>query len=224
MNHWHATRITGRSDVFTEQIISHKLCSGMSVRASSFDGNPPEPLFLKRKRWLDVAIALSDRDGTMGECAHRLGVTVDRVRRPILDMTKQGLLLADPVAGERGARYRLREELVARAEREAKSGQQRGAVVAGQPVLLVQFERMLDLADVLRNSELTRSIVWVARLNAGNGYLLVLDGQNTDSITADRLRGAIEAAGGKCIAGRAEAVMGPDEWRQQLAAVREAAL
>lgn len=160
----------------------------------------------------------------MGECAMRLGVAVDRIRRPIKDMAEEGLLIADPLPIARGTRFRLRQDLVERAEEEARSGQREGAIVPHQPVLFAHVPRLLDLADALRNSELTRSVVWVGRMSAGNSYVLVLDGQSTSSIAADRLRAAVEAAGGTCVSGRAEEIMGPEEWRQRLAAVRDAAL
>lgn len=160
----------------------------------------------------------------MAECAHRLGVTIDLIRRPIQQMTSEGLLVVDPDPPRKNARYRLRDDLAGRAEEEAHMGQRRGAVLVGQVVFLVRVERLLDLANALRNTELTRSVVWVGKLDSGNSHLLVLDGTHTAPIAGERLRAAIEGAGGTCTPGRTEAIMDSEEWRRQLAAVRDAAL
>ena len=160
----------------------------------------------------------------MSECAHRLGVEISLIHRAVREMTKEGLLEADPLPPTKGTHYRLREDLVERAEKEARSGQRKGAIVPTQIVFLVEVGRLLDLATALSTSDLTRSVVWVAKLDMGKRFLLVLDGNNTSAIAADRLRSAIEAAGGTCAPGRAEEILDPVAWRRQLAAVRDASL
>lgn len=196
----------------------------MPAHSPTFNPYSSKPLFLKHRRWLDIALVLSDREGTMGECAHRLGLTVDMVRRQMLAMAKEGLLEADPWPAVRGTRFRLREDLVERAEEEARSGQREGSLVPTQVVLMVEVGRLLDLANALRDSDLTRSVVWLAKLNAGGGFLLVLDGKNTTAIATERLRGAVEAGGGSSRSGRVEEILSAPVWRRQLAAVRDVAL
>jgi hypothetical protein len=196
----------------------------MQVKSATSESPAPRPLFLKRAHWLDLALALSDRSRTSGECARYLGVDVSLIYRPLLKMTERGLLEANPWPAVRGTHYRLREELVERAEEEARAEQRQGTIVPAQIVLRVEVERLLDLANALSASDLTRSVVWVAKLDAGNGFLLVLDGRNTSALGADRLRGAIEASGGSCSAGRVEEVLDPVAWRRQLAAIRDASL
>jgi hypothetical protein len=183
-----------------------------------------QPIFLGKAHWLDIAIALSDRSLTLAECARRLGVDNASIHRPLREMTREGVLLADPPSLGRGAVYRLREDLISRAEEEASRGQQPGVLIPAQLVFLVKCKQLLGLANALVESDLTRSLIWIAELDAGDEFLLVLDGQHTAPTGPARLRAAIERAGGECSSSRVQRVLNPRSWRRHLAAIRDAGI
>jgi hypothetical protein len=179
-------------------------------------------LFLRRAHWLDLAVALSDRSLTMAECARQLGLANSVIRRPLRDMAGAGLLETDDDSLSHGTRYRLRSDLVERVEEEIRQGQPQGVLIEGQVVLMVEAG-LLDLANALVSSDLSRNVIWVAELGPAGRYLVVLDGRSTSPTAHGRLIAAIEGAGGTCGAGGASRVMSADAWRRLLATYRDAA-
>lgn len=158
----------------------------------------------------------------MAECARQLGLKSSVIRRPLRAMVKARLVEADEESLERGTRYRLRPELIERVEQEVQDEQPQGSVLEDQVVFMVECERLLGLAEALISSELTRSVIWVAELDAGGRFLVILDGQRTSRTMHSRLRTAIEKGGGTCRPGRVSRVMDAETWRGLLATSRDA--
>jgi hypothetical protein len=101
----------------------------------------------------------------------------------------------------RGSRFWLRADLIERAESEAAHGQPRGRILADQTIFLVEAISLIDLANALQDSSLTRSVLWVAELGTGASFLLVLDRRHTSTTAHTRLRVAIESSGASVDAG-----------------------
>lgn len=186
----------------------------MKVRNATFRG---------RARWLEIGIAVSDRSLTMAECARKLGVNAGALHRPIKEMIEAEVLEVDgSTSFGRNARYRLPADLREPLEAEVAEGQPLGRLLEGQPLFLVEIDRLLDLAQALVESDLTRSVVWLAELDGGTRYLLVLDSRPELHVAHARLRTAIEATGGSCLPLRTSRIMTPPAWRALLASVRDA--
>lgn len=178
-------------------------------------------LFVGRAHWLDIAVVLSDRELTQAECARALAVDAATIRRPLREMRAADLLEVDDESLRRGTHYWLRPDLVERLEDEIARDQPIGVLGEDQPLMMVEVPTLLDLARVLLASDLSRTVIWIAELDAGGRFLLALDGNNVSSTHQIRLRAAIETGGGSCSSSRVRTIMSGRGWRRLLATARD---
>ncbi len=173
-------------------------------------------------RWLDIAVALRDEPRTIQRCAQVLGVHSGAIYRQLHDMLNAGLLTADGPATGRGARFRLDPAHFEVLEEELATKQPPGRLRAEQPVLLLEADKLLDIALALQGQDLMAPVIWAAQLD-DDRFVFGLDA-SVSPVLRGRVRSALEAAGVRCRAGRVSQVLDAGELRGYLAALRDAAL
>jgi hypothetical protein len=178
--------------------------------------------FIKRAQWLSVAVTLSDRHMTLGECAMAMGLDPATVRRPLHKMCDEGLVETDDSTRGRGAHYWLHSDVLDDLDEAVRMGQPIGWLLETQRLWHVQAPQLLAMARVFDRGDLARSITWAAELGGGAEYLLAMDLKQ--SVTAvGRVRTALEQACAKCLPFQVSTLFSGEEFGRHLAALRDAA-
>jgi hypothetical protein len=181
-----------------------------------------EPVFGKRARRLEIALALTEERLTIAQCARRLGLRPSVIYRPVRSMWEEGLLHCDEDSMERGARYWLPPHLREQAEAESRLGQPSGVVLPGQTLMVLEAPRISDLAAAVADGAHSSAVIWAAELDGGDRFLVVLDQSAEAAAARARFRAIVEKAGSDYQVSRVASVIGAANWRLLLEAVGDA--